>query len=448
MASSKKRRSNDLSGCFVKRLQSFPLAGQRVAVAFSGGLDSTVLLTLMAQESKACGYHLSAVHINHQLSPNANSWQKFCKKRCQELAVPFRAIKVDVAHVSGVSLEAAARESRYAAFASLDVDYVALGHHLDDQIETFFLQLLRGAGDRGLAAMAALKLTPGQRVTYLRPLLDVPRADILLHARKHELKWVDDETNASYDFNRNFLRHAILPLLEERFPAYRTTICRSTQHLAETAQLLREIGAIDLQQAMHANTLNLSYLHGLSPARARNLLLAYLAAQGVPGPSTARLAQLEKQIRARPDARIDLKMGAYALRRYQGALYVETQRGPEMLCVAWRGQAEQALPGLDGTLLFEKVKGAGISLEKLQRAAVMIRLRSGGEKFAPDCARPRRSLKNLLQESHIPPWQRQQIPLIYSGKELAAVVGIGIDCRFKANSDETGILVRWQAEHS
>lgn len=448
MASSKKRRSNDLSAYFAKRLQSFPLAGQRVAVAFSGGLDSTVLLTLMAQESKACGYHLSAVHINHQLSPNADSWQKSCKTLCRELAIPFHAIKVEVARAPSVSLEAAARESRYAAFASLAVDYVALGHHLDDQIETFFLQLLRGAGDRGLAAMAALKVTNGQRVTYLRPLLDVPRAEILLHARNHELNWVDDETNASRDFNRNFLRHAILPLLEERFPAYRTTIYRSTQHLAETAQLLREIGAMDLQQAMRANTLNLSYLHGLSPARARNLLQAYLAAQGVPSPSTARLSQLEKQIRARPDARIDLKMGAHALRRYQGALYVERPHSSEMLCVTWRGQTEQALPQLDGTLLFEKVKGAGISLEKLQSAAVTIRLRLGGEKFAPDCARPRRSLKNLLQEAHIPPWQRQQIPLIYSGKELAAVVGIGIDCRFKANSDEAGILVRWQAERT
>ena len=446
MASSKKRRSNDLSAYFAERLQSFPLAGQRVAVAFSGGLDSTVLLTLMAQASKACGYHLSAVHINHQLSPNASSWQRFCKTLCQELAIPFRAIKVEVAQVPGVSLEAAARESRYAAFATLAVDYVALGHHLDDQIETFFLQLLRGAGDRGLAAMSTLKVTQG-RVTYLRPLLELPRADILLHARNHQLRWVDDESNASRDFNRNFLRHAILPLLEERFPAYRTTIYRSTQHLAETAQLLREIGAMDLEQAVQANTLNLSYLHQLSPARARNLLLTYLAAQGVPVPSTARLSQLEKQIRARPDACIDLKMGAHALRRYRGALYVETPHSLETLCVAWRGQTEQALPQLGGTLIFEKVKGAGISLERLRRAAVTIRLRQGGEKFTPDCARPHRSLKNLLQEAHIPPWQRQQIPLIYSGKELAAVVGIGIDCGFKANSDEAGILVRWQAEH-
>ena len=446
MANSKKRPSNDLSDSLVIHLQSVPLAGQRVAVAFSGGLDSTVLLALMAAASKAMGYQLSAVHINHQLSPNADSWQKFCKKQCQQLGVPFHAIKVDVPQGPGASLEAAARESRYAAFATLAVDYVVLGHHLDDQIETFFLQLLRGAGDRGLAAMAAIKTTRGERITYLRPLLTVPRAEILLHARKHKLKWVDDETNASRDFNRNFLRHAILPLLEERFPAYRTTIYRSTQHLAETAQLLREIGAMDLQQAVRANTLDLNYLKELSPARARNLLLAYLATQGVPSPSMARLSQLEQQIRARPDARVDVKMGAYSLRRYQGRLYIDTGHSPETLCITWRGQAQQALPELGGTLLFDNITGAGISLEKLQRAAVTIRLRVGGEKFTPDCVRPRRSLKNLLQEAGIPPWLRPQIPLIYSGKELAAVVGIGIDCRFKANSDEAGILVRWQAE--
>ncbi len=444
MASSKKPRSNDLSAHISERLQSFSLAGQRVGVALSGGLDSTVLLNLMAEARDACGYHLSALHINHQLSANANKWQGFCESHCVSLNIPFQAITVEVARGPGVSLEAAARDVRYKAFSSLNVDYVVLGHQLDDQIETFFLQLLRGSGDRGLAAMPLIKSAAGAPIKYLRPLLDVPRTEILFYAQAHNLAWIDDESNASRDFNRNFLRHDILPLLEKRFPAYRTTIYRSTQHLAESAQLLREIAGADLQQALIGKTLSLAFLQALTPGRASNLLLAYLVSQKVPAPTTARLLQLMKQIKARPDANIDVRMGPYTIRRYQSVLHVEPQQAAQPFCVEWCGEAEQEIDALGGTLVFEKAQGLGLSLEKLQRNPVTIRLRQGGEKLTPDCKRPRRSLKNLLQEARIAPWQRQKMPLIYSGKELAAVVGIGIDCHFKANPDEPGVLVRWK----
>lgn len=445
MASLKKPLSSDLISYVRDRLAPLSLTHRRVVVGLSGGLDSVVLTHILSRLTPDLGYHLSALHINHQLSPNAGDWQRFSLSLARQLHIPFEAQRVDVRTDAGTSIEAAARAVRYGVFNVLPADYIVLGHHLDDQAETFFLQLLRGAGDRGLAAMPLLRSGIAHGPQYLRPLLEVSRAELHAYGLAEKLSWIEDESNQNIIYARNFLRHKVLPVLEKRFPAYRKTIYRVTRHLAESAQLLDELAAHDLTNALNEDkTLSVAYLRTLGVARAKNLLRAYLDSQNAPPPPAARLEQIHKQILARADAHIELTMGAYTLRRFNDALYVEPTLTPWTHCLEWRGESELPISPLGGALVFQEIPGQGLSLDRLLAQPVTICSRLGGEKLKPDCARPRRSLKNLLQEARVPPWRRAYLPLIYSGKELAAVVGIGVDCQFKARAGEAGLLVSWK----
>lgn len=445
MASLKKPLSSNLISYVRERFAQISLTHKRVVVGLSGGLDSVVLTHILSCLRGDLGYHLSALHINHQLSPHADDWQRSSLFLARQLHIPFQARRVDVRTGPGISTEAAARAARYGVFNSWPADYIVLGHHLDDQAETFFLQLLRGAGDRGLAAMPIVRSGIAHGPQYLRPLIDIPRAELHAYGLGEKLPWIEDESNHSIIYARNFLRHKILPVLEKRFPAYRKTIYRVTRHLAESAELIDELAAHDLTNALNEDkTLSIAYLRTLSVARAKNLLRAYLASQSAPPPPAARLEQIHKQILARADARIALAMGAYTLRRFNDALYVEATLAPWTHCLEWRGESEMPISPLGGALVFQEIRGQGLSLDRLLAQPVTICSRLGGEKLKPDCARPRRSLKNLLQEARVPPWRRAYLPLIYSGKELAAVVDIGVDCQFKARADEPGLLVRWK----
>jgi len=452
MASSKKPASSDLLQSVSDRLHSQLTPGRHVTVALSGGADSVVLLHLVHRLQREREFLLSAIHVNHQISPHAADWAGFCVALCAKLHVPLVVKKIRVPRRSQAGLEAAARTLRYRAFAELDTDCLLLAHHLDDQAETVLLNLLRGAGVRGAAAMPEVRLQAsgvgrqGEGASIVRPLLEVPRAALVAYAKKHRLAWIEDESNLDAAFARNYLRHAVLPVVEQRFPAYRQTLARAAGHFAEADSLLDELAAIDMASAVRDGKLKLALLQKYSPARAKNLLRAYFAAQGMPALDAERLQEwLRQLISARGDSRVELDVAGLVLRRYRGEAWVElaTLSPAADWQITWRGEHELALPELGGRLKMMPVQGEGLSVAKLGTAPMTLRLRQGGEKLKPDCGRPRKTLKHLLQEAAIPPWQRERLPLLYSGDTLIAVPGIGIDCAYQAAPGESGLRLSW-----
>jgi len=411
-------------------------------------VDSVVLLDILARVARKLRCRLSALHVNHQLSPNARRWEAFCGRLCRARRIPFRSVKVDVQR--GDSIEAAARAARYAVFARQECEYIVLAHHRDDQVETLLLQLLRGAGVKGLAAMPLLRIQdPGSRIPdpgILRPLLDVTREEILEYARDRGLEWVEDESNQDMYFLRNFVRHEVLPVIARRFPAYRATLARAAGHLAEAARVLDELASADAAGELADGTLSIAALRRLPPARGRNLLRYFLASRGVTMPGTERLDEaLRQALTAKQDARVLVELGDFTLRRHAGRLHLVRARGvpPAHYEKLWRGEKKMALPELGGVLTLARATGSGISLSRLGGGVVTIRLRRGGERLQPNCRRPRRSLKNLLQEARMPPWQREYIPLIFCGGKLVWAARIGVDCAFQAAAGEAAVEPTW-----
>ncbi|MHB1591745.1 MAG: tRNA lysidine(34) synthetase TilS, partial [Sulfuricella sp.] len=426
-----------------------------LALALSGGADSVALLDILAQLRTSLYFPLSAVHVNHQISPNAADWAEFCARLCAEYDIPFQVVKVDLKHQPGESLEALARDARYRVFAEQQAGFIVLAQHLDDQAETLLLQLLRGAGAKGMSAMGEMREGFGvggvgevETPHYLRPLLDVPRSLILDYATLSGLQWVEDESNADIAYDRNYLRHQVMPLLERRFPGYRVTFARASRNLAESAQLSDDLARLDRAIAVVHGNLRVDALRSLSGARARNLLRYWLAELGMPMPSAGRLENLLQQLcSARDDAQVRISLGGTVIRRYRGEVHIEEKTLAPLLesALIWAHQDMLDLPGPGGRLVFERTTGQGLSLARLTAEPVTVRLRQGGERLRPDCLRPTRSLKNLLQEAGVPPWQRQRLPLLFSGEKLVFVPGIGADCDYQANQNEPGMIVKFEA---
>lgn len=391
-----------------------PLRGKRVAVGLSGGLDSVVLLHLLHNFAPRLGYRLSAIHVNHGLSPNAGGWQKFCRALCLDLGVPFKAASVEVRKRSN-GLEAAAREARRAAFSKVPVDAIALAHHLDDQAETVLFNLLRGTGPAGASGMPATgRLGPK---LLLRPLLAVPRSAIRAYAAEHRLGWIEDESNANESLTRNFIRRRVGPLLEEKFPRWRENLARAARHFAGAE--------LDAQR----------------------LLRAYLKGKGLRAPSEAKLLEMLKQLGS-GSVRAAIAHDGAVFRRYRGNVFVEKESGETLAFKpqAWNGEPRLALPALGGELRFRRVRGRGIDAALVNQKSFAVRLRAGGERLRIDALRPSRTLKNLFQEAGVPPWERERLPLLFCGADLVWAPGLGVDARYASTRTAAGIEPEWRPQ--
>ncbi len=328
MASSRKRLSASLLADLLAFLKHHQLTGRHLLLGLSGGLDSRVLLHLLTLARQQFEFSFSAVHINHCISPSANQWADFCAEICARDKVPYTCVTVDVPRDSGLGLEAAARGERYRVLLSRDADTIMLAHHQDDQAETLLLQLLRGAGVKGLSAMGELSYQPSpidrQLKPILRPLLGVPRAELLTYATAHDLQWIDDESNLDLAYDRNYLRHQIFTVLEERFPSCRKTMARSAGHLAEAAELLEEIALEDAARVVSDGKLNIARIKQLSGPRAGNLLRHWVTEQSGMALSTARIDDIRTQLLdSRIDAQVAINIGGRILRRKRGVAYIE-----------------------------------------------------------------------------------------------------------------------------
>ncbi len=422
----------------------------RLVVGLSGGIDSVVLLHLLVRGLQIAPSRLTAVHVNHQLSPHAADWAAFCRRLCRSLGVKLQVARVDVQR--GNSTEAAARTLRYGVFAASGADAVLLAHNRDDQAETLLLQLLRGAGPRGLAAMPLMRAAGAGMPPVLRPLLDVPRKTIAAYARRHGLQWVEDESNADRAYLRNFLRHEVMPVLDRRVPGAGATLARAARHQAEASDLLDVLAAQDIgmrDAGLRQDCLPLASLRLLAPHRARNALRYFLRCWSVVMPDADRLEELLRQaLTARGDARVRIVVGDVELRRFQDALYVvrRLKVPAEDFEFQWSGRDVLKLPQLGGTLRLVPGKNGGIAKSILRSAVLTVRNRCGGESLRLSPRGRLRTVRNLLQEAAMPPWQRERLPFLYLNGELAAVPGLGVDARFRGVNAASGLQPLWSPE--
>lgn len=431
-----------LHAALASALQHHAVPGQKLVLGLSGGIDSVALLHALRHPDFA-SYPLSCVHVHHGLSPHADAWADFCEALCVGFQVPLLIHRVTVNRLDPAGIEGAARSARRQVFAQLDADIVLTAHHQNDQAETFLLQLLRGAGPKGLAAMAESQHHSGWQALQLRPLLQVTRAQIEHYACEHALAWIDDESNSDLAYSRNYLRHALMPGFEQRFPATVPVLARAAALQADALEILSDMARLDAQDCIQADHLDCACLAQRSLPRARNLLRWFIEQQGCPMPSERRLDEGLRQImHAAPDAQVRVTIAPeFELRRYRGAAYiVPMQQCIEQAALIWHGEPQLHLEQAQCRVLMTFAQGVGLSSTRLQRAHVEVGVRRGGEHLRMVKNGPHRSLKNLLQEAHLPPWQRACVPLLWCDGELAWVSGIGFGADFLASPDEAGIV--------
>jgi tRNA(Ile)-lysidine synthase len=416
--------------------------GRGLCVAFSGGVDSTVLLQVLAGLRGRLGFGLAAAHVHHGLSPNADAWLEFCTHQCVLRGVAFHSFRVAMAPDHPAGPEAAARDARHAALAQMPCDWLVLGHHRDDQAETLLFRLLRGTGLRGAAAMAAVEPgSPGR----LRPLLGVGRAEIVAFARAASLDWVEDESNADPRFARNFLRHRVFPLVGEVFPAAAGTLARAADHFREAGELLDELAALDAVRCGEA-PLARERLLALSDLRVRNLLRWQMRRAGVEAPVRARLVEAVRQLREAAGQPLRLPLGAVACCAYRDQIWLEpepahdAQPAPTM---PWRGEPE--LRWGMGAVCFAPVRGSGLDRARLEQAGeVVLASRWPGLVLCEAAGRPRRTFKKLCQEAGIPAWLRPQLPVLRVDGEAAWIAQIGVAAEFRCEAGEPGLQPEWR----
>ena len=444
--------TDEITGIVKGTLETHGLRGKRVAVALSGGVDSVVLLDILRELRTTLELSFSAIHVNHQISLHADEWEKFCRSLCEGRGIALEVRRVQITR-DGSGIEAVARRLRYGAYASIDVDCVALAHHLDDQAETFLLQLLRGAGPKGLAGMPVARRQESAQSgnadapLILRPLLAVRRSQIEAYAKSRHLEWVEDDSNADSRYDRNYLRNELLVKLDAHFPGYRETLARAARNQADHVLLAEELARIDAQ-SLDRSAVSAERLRQLSDARALNLLRQLFSDRGLQMPPRARLEEALRQCRdAGRDAEIQVAFGGTGLRCYRDRVEL-VENSPDMPAdwqSRWDGSHELLLPDGLGVLRSRAVVGEGIARRHFDIRAATVRGRSGGERMQPGENRPRRALKNLLQEHAVPPWERSRMPLVFFGEQLAWVPGIGVAAEFRASPAEPGVAPEWEA---
>ncbi|MDR1076482.1 MAG: tRNA lysidine(34) synthetase TilS [Xanthomonadaceae bacterium] len=416
-------------------------------LGLSGGLDSIALLHLLANDTRIDPTRLSAIHVHHGLQSEADAWAAHCTQACETLNVPIRLARVDVDRHHRQGLEAAAREARYTAFrqALKPEQVLVTAHQLEDQAETFLLRALRASGPDGLACMRPWR--PFASGWHWRPLLDVPRRDLLAYARSNELIWIEDPSNDSHDYDRNFLRHQVLPLLGKRWPRAVGALAQSARLNAEASDLLLEEDIRSLHRAFldeDRRTLSVMSLTALSSARRARVLRYWLRDLGLPPLPISGSLRIESDLlRARADASAGFAWSGASIRRWRDQLHADWDRPPTSPTwkTQWDGRTPLQLP--DGSML-SLHDGTGNPGASGFDNPLEARARRGGERIVLPGRRHSHSLKHALQEYGVPPWQRERIPLLsdHEGRLLAAGTSI-LSAFLKQWLDERRLRLSW-----
>ncbi|MGK7285145.1 tRNA lysidine(34) synthetase TilS [Buttiauxella agrestis] len=417
-------------------------------VAFSGGLDSTVLLHQLVtlRETHGANFHIRAMHIHHGLSSNADEWALHCQNVCTQWNVPLEVKHVKLAD-DGLGIEAHARAARYQALvdALRPHEVLLTAQHLDNQCETFLLALKRGSGPAGLAAMP--ERLPFGETELIRPLLGQTRKELEAWAQEHQLTWIEDESNLDDSYDRNFLRLQILPEIQQRWPHFPQSVARSAQLCGEQEQLLDELLAEQLNDLVRADgALLIEPMQALSDIRRAALLRRWFARQKALMPSRAALVRLWDEVAtSREDANPRLKFGDHEVRRYQGALYwLPVMQGLGDETLPWPAPFKPlTLPEGLGIL---QLGVDGIEVRApLENEPVSVRFKASGQFHIVGRDRGR-SLKKIWQESGIPPWARERTPLLFYGDKLIAALGVFVTQDGKATENSCW-RIDWQKEN-
>jgi tRNA(Ile)-lysidine synthase len=412
-----------------------------LCVAFSGGADSTALLAALAQGARSKA-RLRALHVHHGLHPEAKLWSAHCRRVARRLSVPLKVLSVAVKRTRGASLEAQARDARYAALASeLHAGEILLtAHHADDQLETVFLQLLRGAGVAGLAAMP--ESMPFATGLLVRPLLTRTHAELAHWLQQRGLPFIEDATNADERLDRNYLRRQVLPRIRSRWPGCAAAVARSARHAAQAQRLLESIGRADANRAADGAALSVKALRALAPERRKNALRIWIADRGAPLPDARRLEELSGPlIAARADANPTVRWDRVIAQRDTECLYVRAvgevaAAATAELSWSWRATPVQRLPEHMGELAIALDERGPIDLNLLPEV-LRVRSRRGGERLRPRGSGPSRTLKALLQETRVPLAERARLPLLFAGEQLVAVADLWSDASIQAHAGST-----------
>ena len=420
----------------------------QLLVAVSGGLDSMLLLTLLAE--KVSPKRLTAVHINHGISENADNWQAQVAQYCKQLGVALVAEKVTLVN-SGEGLEAEARNARYAVFERILAPngLLFLGHHADDQAETVLYRLMRGAGAKGLSGMPN-KRTLGKGY-LVRPFLECAKSVLENEAQRRNLAWIEDESNLDNRFDRNYLRNAVLPQIAQRWPDYTQSLKRTADLNSESDRLAKELAVIDLDtvdlKAERAGwSISIDALLMLSSLRQKNILRYWSELQGLMPPAITIIDEvLTSVLNARQDASPEVNWQSQRWSRFKDRLYLlqcTEQKFKAEQIFSWDMQKQLDL-GDDNHLRVDKQMGQGIKSTVKQ---VDIRFRQGGERCKPAGRGHSNSLKKLLLEYELAPWLRHRVPLIYVDEQLIAVGDLWVCEDWLASSDEIGQMIHWQVD--
>jgi len=423
----------------------------QVMVGFSGGLDSTVLLELLTETIPV--ESICAVHVNHGLSPNANTWQAHAEDFCSSRNIAFHSETVEVV-ASGKGLEDAARQSRYQVFENLlnQDGILLLGHHSDDQAETLLYRLMRGSGAKGMSGMPASRKVGQGRL--IRPLLNWPKSSLITYAHNKNLEWVEDESNDVDAFERNYLRNQLIPVLAHQWPDYRQRLRAVAELSAESHELAEAIAIETLATLQPAEeragwSLSIPLFDNLTPLKQKNVLRYWPQLKGLDSPGTKVINEvLVALIHARQDSVPKVSVGNGQYRRFQDRLYllkvsneIDSLGSPQKELI-WEINNPVSLS--DGShVTAEKTVGDGLRAELA--ATLTVATRKGGERCKPAGRGHSNSLKKLLQEFNVEPWWRDRTPLFFIDQELVAVGDFWVCDGWQAKPNEKSIKIHWHA---
>lgn len=417
-----------------------------LTVAFSGGLDSLVLLHALSRLREEMHLRLSAVHVDHGLQTASAEWARYAQASCASLNVACTVERIQVSGMAEYGLEAAARRARYACLARHVAagDVLLTAHHIDDQAETVLLQLLRGAGVPGLAAIR--EMTDFSAGRLARPLLGFTRAQLAAYAQQEKLQWIDDASNQDMRFARNYLRHRVFPLLEQRWPGAASQIARAAALTAEAKGLLDFLAETDWHacRVPGHSALSVTELRKLPPPRQRNLVRYWLHRQGFQAPSARHLEHVLAQVATEPRSRhAAVRWPEAEVCRYRDELVALRPCGATdaALSLSWNPAEPLNIPGV-GLLRAEAALGDGLSQERIGKSTLTVGLRQGGEVCRLPGRAHRHKLKKLLQEAGVPPWERSRLPLVYVNGDLAAIGDRWVCEPYVARANEAGWKLR------
>lgn len=413
-------------------------------LAYSGGIDSTVLLHYLYSNKENINRDIKAVHVNHNISKYSDKWAKHCKQVCNEFKIPFELLNLDASEFEGHGPEAYARKLRYNAIGKIlsENDILLTAHHRDDLAETFFLQLMRGAGPEGLAGIPEIRKFGHGWIA--RPFLDYTREQLHSYAVQHDLLWIEDDSNSDINFDRNYIRHNVFPYLQERWPAVTRTLARSARHQADLLELIKYSAETDFRNVMgeSVDVLSIDEFNKLPVARKRNLLRYWLKINNKPSATSAVIKEIIlNMVDARHDSQPLVTWNNTQIRRYRGNIYLMHALPHLDSTVAYTWTLPGSLDIKVGRLEAKQVTGKGIKTVALVDNIIDVRFRHGGEEIQPVDKKETHKLKKMYQQAGIPPWKRDRIPLLYINDELASVAGYWIDQKYHACDNEPGWVI-------